>query len=63
MRWLFVFVLSCLVFNGLHGWLEKIGLGRIPGDFSVKIGQRRWHFPFGSSVLLTLIGLLLARWI
>jgi len=29
----------------------------------VKIGARRWHFPFGSSVLLTLIGLVLARWL
>lgn len=63
MRWLIVFALSCVVFNSLHRWLEKIGLGNIPGDFSVKIGARRWHFPFGSSVLLTLIGLALARWL
>ncbi|MCU0813280.1 MAG: DUF2905 family protein [Burkholderiaceae bacterium] len=30
MRWLIVFLLAFLVFNGLRGWLEKIGLGRLP---------------------------------
>ena len=41
MRWLIVFVLTCLVWNGLQPWLERIGLGRVPGDFSVRIGRRR----------------------
>ena len=31
MRWLIVFLLACLVFNGLQGWLRKIGLGKLPG--------------------------------
>ncbi len=63
MRWLLIFTLSFIVFNGLQRWLEKIGLGHVPGDFSVRLGGRRWHFPFGSSLLLTLIGLALARWL
>ena len=49
MRWLIVFVLTCPVWNGLQPWLERIGLGRVPGDFSVRIGRRRWHFPLGSA--------------
>ena len=63
MRWLLIFTLSFIVFNGLQRWLEKIGLAHVPGDFSVRLGGRRWHFPFGSSLLLTLIGLALARWL
>lgn len=59
MRWLIVFLLSFLVFNGLRGWLEKIGLGRLPGDFSVRLGGREWYVPLASSLLLSLIALLI----
>mgnify|MGYP000750608669 CR=1 FL=1 len=36
MRWLIVFLLAFLVFQGLAGWLRRIGLGRLPGDFSFR---------------------------
>jgi Protein of unknown function (DUF2905) len=55
MRWLIVFVLACLVFNGLRGWLEKFGLGKLPGDFSFKLGGREWFVPLASSVVLTVL--------
>ncbi|HSW22991.1 MAG TPA: DUF2905 family protein, partial [Burkholderiaceae bacterium] len=32
-RWLLVFLLAFVLFSGLRGWLERIGLGRLPGDF------------------------------
>ncbi len=63
MRWVLVFLLATLVFNALHGWMTKIGLGRLPGDFSFKVRGRLWHVPLASSivlsVLMALIGLLL----
>lgn len=57
MRWLIVFLLAFLVFNGLRGWLERIGLGRLPGDFSFRLGGREWYVPLASSLLLSLIAL------
>ena len=63
MRWIIVFILACLLFNVLHGWLSKIGLGRLPGDFSFRAGGRDWHVPLVSavvlSVLMSLLGLLI----
>jgi hypothetical protein len=63
MRWLLVFLLASLLFNVLQGWLAKIGLGRLPGDFRFRAGGRDWFVPLTSSVLLTLlmalVGLLL----
>lgn len=59
MRWLIVFVLAFLVFNGLRGWLERFGLGKLPGDFSVRIAGREFYLPLTSSVLLSLIALLI----
>jgi hypothetical protein len=54
---------SFLVFNGLHDGLRRIGLGRVPGDFSVKVGRRAWHFPFGSTLLLTLLASVISHWL
>jgi hypothetical protein len=63
MRWLLITLAAFVVFNSLRGWLEKIGLGRLPGDFSVRVAGRDWYFPFGSAVLLSLLGWLIGRWI
>lgn len=63
MRWILTFLIACLVFNGLQGWLRKIGLGRLPGDFSFRMAGRDWYVPLASavviSVLMMLIGLLI----
>jgi hypothetical protein len=59
MRWLLIFLLACLVFNGLQGWLGKIGLGRLPGDFSFRLGGREWYVPLASSLVLSLLGMLI----
>ena len=63
MRWLLVFLLACLLFNVLQGWLAKIGLGRLPGDLRFRAGGREWFIPLASSVVLTalasVIGLLI----
>jgi TRAP-type uncharacterized transport system fused permease subunit len=55
MRWLLVFLLAFLLFNGLRGWLERIGLGRLPGDFTLRLWGREFYLPFTSSVLLSAI--------
>jgi hypothetical protein len=54
-RWLIVFLLAFLLFNGLRGWLERIGLGRLPGDFNLRIAGREVYLPLTSSVLLSAI--------
>lgn len=59
MRWLLVFLLACLVFNGLQGWLRKIGLGKLPGDLRIRVRGRDWYLPFASSVVLSVIAMLI----
>lgn len=55
MRWLLVFLIACLLFNGLQGWLRRVGLGRLPGDFRFKLGGREWYVPLASSLVLSLL--------
>ena len=59
MRWLLVLLLAFLLFNGLQGWLKKMGLGRLPGDFSFKVRGRDWYVPLGSSVVLSVLAMLI----
>ncbi len=59
MRWLIVFLLACLLFNGLRHWLAKVGLGKLPGDFSFRAGGRDWYVPLTSSVVLTVLAMLI----
>ena len=56
-RWLVVIFLALLLFSGLRPWLEKLGLGRLPGDFRFRFAGRDWHIPLASSVLLSLIAM------
>ena len=59
MRWILVFLLASLVFNVMHGWLRKIGLGKLPGDFSFTFRGREWHVPLASSVVLSVLAMLI----
>ncbi|MDB6000984.1 MAG: hypothetical protein JWP52_2683 [Rhizobacter sp.] len=62
-RWLLVIFVALMLFSGLHKWLEKIGLGRLPGDFRFRLGKRQFHIPLASSVLIALIGMLIGKFI
>ncbi len=55
MRWLLVFILAFVLFNALAGWLKRIGLGRLPGDFSFRWRGREVFVPLASSVVLSLL--------
>ncbi len=63
MRWLLVFLLAFLVFNGLASWLRRIGLGRLPGDFTLRLRGREFHVPLASSLVLSLLAMLIGAWI
>jgi hypothetical protein len=60
-RWLIAILLVLMIFTGLHRWLEKLGLGRLPGDFRFKLFGREFFVPIGSSVLLSLVALALGK--
>ena len=55
LRWLLVFVIAFVLFNVLAGWLKRIGLGKLPGDFSFRWKGREVFVPLASSVLLSLV--------
>ncbi len=62
-RWLLVIFLALLVFSALGPWLDKLGIGRLPGDLRFRLRGRDWNLPFASSVLLGLIALAIAHFL
>ena len=60
-RWLIVVFIALLIFSGLRPWLEKIGLGRLPGDIRFRLFGRDWFIPLTSSVVLSAVALLVAK--
>ena len=60
-RWLLVVFIALLLFSGLRPWLEKFGLGKLPGDFRFRLFGREWFVPFASSVVLSLLAMLLVK--
>jgi hypothetical protein len=60
-RWLLAVFIALLLFSGLRPWLEKIGLGRLPGDFRFRLFGREWFIPLTSSIVLSLVAMAIVR--
>lgn len=60
-RWVLVIFVALIVFSFLLPWLEKLGIGRLPGDFRFKFRGRVFSLPFASTILLSMLVLLIAR--
>lgn len=46
----------------LWPWLQKSGLGRLPGDISIERDNFRFYFPVTTSILISLV-LMLLLWL
>ncbi|WP_026436170.1 DUF2905 domain-containing protein [Acidovorax sp. JHL-9] len=62
-RWLIVVFLALVFINGLSPWLQRMGLGRLPGDFRFRLFGREWFIPLASTVLLSFVLSLLVKWL
>jgi hypothetical protein len=61
MRWFLVIFLALIVFSAALPWLEKLGIGRLPGDLRFRLFGRTILLPFASTLLLGAVLFLLAR--
>ncbi len=62
MRWLIIFFVALILFGGLQRWLRKLGLGRLPGDFTLRFAGREFYVPLASSLVLSLLAMAVAHW-
>jgi len=62
-RWLVVMFLALMVISAIRPWLDKLGIGKLPGDLRFRFLGREWFIPLASSVLLSMVAFALARWL
>jgi hypothetical protein len=63
LKWLLTFVVALVVLTALSPWLARRGLGRLPGDVTVRVGRRNYYLPFTSTILLSIALTLVTRFL
>ena len=61
LKWVLALVIGLIVLTALAPWLSRYGLGRLPGDLTVRYKGRLYYLPFTSTVLLSIVLTLIAR--
>ncbi len=61
MKWLIATAVALVLFSGAMPWLRKLGIGRLPGDFSFRLFGREWSIPLMSTIVLSITAALIAR--
>jgi len=61
LKWLLVLVVGIVVIALLTPWLSRRGLGRLPGDITVRWRGRNIYLPITTTLLLSLLLTLFAR--
>lgn len=59
LRWMIIIFLALVMLSWLTPWLNKLGLGRMPGDFRFRLLGREWYLPFASTVVLSFVASLI----
>jgi len=54
-RFLIFLGIAILVVGLAWPWLEKLGLGRLPGDIHIERENSSFHFPITTSIIVSLV--------
>ena len=61
LKWLLVIAVGIAVLTAATPWLARHGLGRLPGDVTLRWKGRRIYLPFTTTLLLSAALTLLGR--
>ncbi len=62
-RWVLVIFLALIFISWSTPLLQKLGFGRLPGDFRFRLFGREWFIPLTTTLLLSAVASLIARWL
>jgi hypothetical protein len=62
-RWVLTIFIALIVFSAALPWLEKFGVGRLPGDVKFSVFGKTIFLPFASTILLSTVIFLVARFL
>ena len=61
LRWLLVVFLALILINGFALFLNRLGFGKLPGDFRFKLFGREWFLPLTTTLLLSFVASAISR--
>lgn len=60
-RWVLTIFLALVILGAMLPWLEKLGIGRLPGDVRFTLLGKKFFLPFASTLLLSLLAVAIGR--
>jgi Protein of unknown function (DUF2905) len=60
-RWMLVVFLALVLISWLSPLLQRLGFGKLPGDFRFKLFGREWFIPLATTIVLSLLASAIAR--
>jgi len=54
-RWIIVIFLALMLINWFTPLLQRMGFGKLPGDFRFRLFGREWFIPLTTTILLSLV--------
>jgi hypothetical protein len=61
LKWVVTLVVALVVLTAISPWLARYGLGRLPGDVTVRFRGRYYYLPFTTTLVLSLVLTLVMR--
>jgi hypothetical protein len=53
LRWMLVILLALVLISWAQPLLQRLGLGKLPGDFRFRLFGREWYLPLASTLVLS----------
>ncbi|ANU66578.1 DUF2905 domain-containing protein [Turicimonas muris] len=61
MRWILTIFIALCILSSAIPWLQKLGIGRLPGDINFKIFGKEINIPIASTILIGTVILLIGK--
>jgi hypothetical protein len=62
-RWLIVVFLVLVLINSVTPWLQRLGFGKLPGDFRFSIFGKAFFIPLTTTIILSMVAAAIARFL
>lgn len=62
-RWMLVIFLALMLISWFTPFLQKLGLGKLPGDWRFTLFGREFFVPITTTIVLSMVASLIAQWI
>ncbi|MVX55752.1 DUF2905 domain-containing protein [Parasutterella muris] len=63
MRWILTIFIGLCVLTSAIPWLQKLGIGKLPGDLNLSVFGRKIQIPIASTMLIAVVLMLIGKFL